>query len=224
MMTHVDPGFEISRMRLSDLKALIERGEGHYLEFKRRVSSPEKIARELCAFANSDGGILLIGVDDDGTITGVSDHYEEDWLLQKAAQELCKPAISYELNVLPWQHSEVMIVRIPPSDEKPVYVYQGKKRQAFTRTEDESVVASEQVIELLKQQCAEEGVTFEYGENEQLLFSYLRENGRITVQEYAHVIHQTSYRASKILVGMVSAGILMLYTQNQTDYFTFAAE
>lgn len=219
-----DPGFELSTMRLSDLKTLVERGEGHYLEFKRKVSSPAKIAREMCAFANSEGGMLLIGVDDDGTLCGVNDHYEEAWLLKEAAEKLCKPQIEYKVHVLPWQHSEIMIVQIPPATNKPIYLYEAKKRTVFVREADESMVASEHTIELLKQQQAETGVTFEFGDNEQRLFRFLRENGRITVDEYARLIHQTTYRASKILVSLVSAGILILYSQNHTEYFTFSTE
>ncbi len=54
------------------LKALIKQGEGYHLEFKQSIpSKASDLAEEICAFANAAGGILLIGVDDKGTITGV---------------------------------------------------------------------------------------------------------------------------------------------------------
>jgi predicted HTH transcriptional regulator len=219
-----DLGFELSNLKISDLINLISRGESTFLEFKRKVSSPEKIAREMCAFANSQGGILLIGVDDDGTITGVNNHYEEGYLLEIAANKLCKPAISYKVDIIAYQHTEVMLIRVAQSENKPVYVHHKNKRIAFVRENDESTAASDQVIGILRNETSTETLTFEFGDNERALFQYLREEGRVTVESYARLIHETSYRASKILVNLVSAGILSLYTQNQIEYFTFAPE
>ncbi|MCH8495476.1 MAG: ATP-binding protein, partial [Balneolales bacterium] len=71
-------------MSVGDLKRLVKTGEGTYLEFKRIISSPEKIARELAAFANTRGGTMLIGVNDDKKIVGVDSYYEQDFLLDKA--------------------------------------------------------------------------------------------------------------------------------------------
>lgn len=217
-----DLGFELSNMTLNELRLLVARGEGEVLEFKRKVSTPAKIARELCAFANTKGGILLFGVDDDGTIVGVNDHYEQAYEIEEAANRCCKPAVKYKTAIVPWQHSEVMILYVEAAEKKPVYVYQKNKRTVYVRKNDESVVATEQMVEILKHQSSEEGVTFEFGENEQFLFRYLREHGRVTVSDFARLIHQTSYRASAILVKLVSAGILQHYSANQVEYFTFA--
>ena len=66
-------------MTLEEIKRLVARGEGRHLEFKRRVPEPERVAKEVVAFANSGGGRLLLGVDDDGTIVGVRDSEEEEF-------------------------------------------------------------------------------------------------------------------------------------------------
>ena len=54
---------------LSDLLAL---GEGFTTEFKRAM--PSDLGREICAFANATGGVILLGVSDAGKIVGVADH------------------------------------------------------------------------------------------------------------------------------------------------------
>ncbi len=64
-------------VHLRELKKLVSEGEGIQLEFKRKASYPEKIVRELIAFANTEGGTLLIGVDDDGSVPGVKYPEEE---------------------------------------------------------------------------------------------------------------------------------------------------
>jgi ATP-dependent DNA helicase RecG len=48
-------------------------GEGQHREFKRLIDNPESVAGEIVAFANSEGGALYVGVDDDGRIIGLSD-------------------------------------------------------------------------------------------------------------------------------------------------------
>ena len=63
-------------MSRQDLKNLIATGESSFLEFKQQVASPEKIAREIAAFANTKGGKLLIGVADNGEMVGVESYME----------------------------------------------------------------------------------------------------------------------------------------------------
>ena len=52
-------------MDYKDVTRIIDEGEGFEVEFKRKVTTPEKIARALIAFANTKGGHILFGVDDD---------------------------------------------------------------------------------------------------------------------------------------------------------------
>lgn len=54
-----------------DIIKRISNGEDSYTQFKVDVSNSEKLAQELVAFSNARGGLLIIGVDDDGSIIGV---------------------------------------------------------------------------------------------------------------------------------------------------------
>ena len=65
------------------IASLIEEGEHEHQDFKFAVSDARKIARSLSAFANNDGGRLLIGVKDNGAIAGVRN--EEDIFVLRAA-------------------------------------------------------------------------------------------------------------------------------------------
>jgi predicted HTH transcriptional regulator len=65
---------------LYELRKLAIQGEGIQLEFKRKATHPEKVVREMIAFANTHGGTVLIGVDDDGSLVGVK--YPEDEMIQ----------------------------------------------------------------------------------------------------------------------------------------------
>lgn len=58
-------------MTPADLHTLLRQGESSGLEFKRDDLRPEQLAREVVALANFQGGRILVGVGDDGTVTGV---------------------------------------------------------------------------------------------------------------------------------------------------------
>ncbi len=212
----------ISSMSPADLRNLIQTGEGMYLEFKKTTPSVEKIAREISAFANSKGGTILIGVDDRKNITGISAYFEEEYVLHKAAYECCVPEVPIQIELVHSGNQDVMVVRVPEAEKKPVYNKSKKKRLVFVRRDDESVLASDEQVEILKNTYADEGVTFEYGKNEQMLFRYLNEYGEITVLKYSQLVNVTTYRASKILINLVSAGVLKLFNRSDTDYYGFS--
>ncbi|AXI99647.1 Putative DNA-binding domain-containing protein [Cyclonatronum proteinivorum] len=210
----------ISTMSLGDLKRFIKTGEGTFLEFKRTISSPEKIAREVCAFANTKGGTLLIGVDDNRTLIGVDSYYEEGYQLIEALTVLCDPPLDYKIELLEMGDREIVIVKVEEAEKKPVYVKHNGKSEVYIRDKDKSVRASKERAALLRSQNRDRGITFEFGENEQRLFRYLNEYQKITVDEYARLINRSKYKSSRILIDLVSLGVLSLFSKNDQEYFT----
>lgn len=208
---------------LRDLKNLIRSGEGLLMEFKRSISSPEKIAREIAAFANTHGGHLVIGVDDDRSIYGVESYHEQDFYLEQAAHELCSPALAYQMVVIPYYNREILLVYIEESALKPVTVANGQGEAVYVRLEDQSVRASDEMTEVLRSQSSNKGVTFQYGNDEQKLFRYLNEYPDITVDTYSTIADINRHKASRILVDLTSLGVLKLFKKNQTDVFTLAS-
>ena len=100
---------------LSDLLAL---GEGSEVEFKRSLRSD--LGREICAFANATGGVILLGVDDEGTVRGVEGHNRLKSQVQSIARS-ADPPISVELEGM----GDVLAVRVPAQRGKP-YSFGGK--------------------------------------------------------------------------------------------------
>ena len=75
-----------------NIKKLIFEGEGVTLDFKKTITRHEKIAKTMVAFANNKGGQLLIGVADDGTITGVK--FEEEMQITQSSSKILKCRLS----------------------------------------------------------------------------------------------------------------------------------
>jgi len=212
----------VSTMSVRDLKNLIATGESSFLEFKHKVASPEKIAKEMVAFANTKGGRILVGVDDNGDIAGIESYYEEEFWLKQAATDVCVPAIDINIEMVHVGKKDVLIVEISESDKKPIAVKGIKKRTVYIRQHDENIVATDDRVEVLKNKTSTEGVTFEYGEREQQLFRFLNEYGEITIERFSIISNITTYRAERILVDMASAGVLDMFEQKGIVHYTFS--
>ena len=102
-----------------DLLSCLRRGEGSRLEFKRRLPREERAARTLCAFANTSGGLLLVGVTDRGRVHGV--HHPDEVCSQLAdlTQAWLRPVVRVQLQVVEVHGPRVVACRVPFSRERP---------------------------------------------------------------------------------------------------------
>lgn len=211
-----------SQMDYLDVKNLADTGEGTYLEFKRTIPSAFKIAREIAAFANTKGGTVLIGVDDDKSLVGVVGYQEEEFLLDKAAREFCQPSVDIDIEIVHFGERDLLVIRVPESADKPIFVLDDGEQTVYMREKDRNKVASKELIEIIKNKNSDKGVTFEYGPNEQKLFRYLNEYGEITVDKFAQLVDVSRNQASTTLVNLVSADILNLFRKDDIDYYTYS--
>jgi len=212
-------------MTLLELKQLVALGEGLSLEFKRRTPRAERIAKEMVALANTQGGRIVLGVDDDGTISGVENASEERFLLRQAVETHCVPSVSYTTHrVVVGDRQDVVVVVIEESQSKPHFVAAESSTNgdgtAYVRVEDRSVEASDETLEQLRNQRSGAGVTFEFGETESLLMRYLDDYGRISVSQLAQLADIPPERASQTLLRLTKADLLHLHTAEEGEYFT----
>ncbi len=215
-------------MDYKDVDSLIEQGEGFEVEFKRKVSSPEKIARALIAFANTDGGHILFGVDDDGTVVGVESEKSEVDLIQQAGREYCQPPIMPEIDIVAYDGTDVIVAYVPESANKP-HQYTGSNdhgepgSRVYIRVQDKTVLASREVVKVLKDERPDAPpLRMEIGKHEKQLLAYLDGHERITTREFCHLVNISERRASRILATLVRAGVIRIHTMERTPYFTLA--
>lgn len=214
-------------MTLRELNQIIDLGEGTSLEFKRQVPRPERIAKELIAFANTRGGRILLGVSDSGELVGVNDAAEEEFLLREAVARFCSPAVEYTTErVVIEPRCDVIVVHVAESNQKPHRLAEATNGTAsgpvYMRMNERSVEASAESTRLMREEQPQNAVTFQFGENESLLMRYLDDYGRITVQQFARLADIPVYRASQTLSNMARANVLRAHYDDEEDYFTLA--
>lgn len=214
-------------MNLDDLKRFVSVGEGRFTEFKRRMPQPERLAREVIAFANADGGRLFLGVSDEGEIVGLRDVFEEEYALVDALSRFVEPLIETRLErVVITSKREVLVVEVPRSAHKPHFLVsangKGELQSAFVRVGASSVTASREAIRLMRHEQNPKDVRFEFGEKERVLMRYLDRHEQITVDQFARLAAIPRRQASQTLVLLSKADLLRLHPREGDDYFTLA--
>lgn len=208
---------------------MLEEGEGFHLEFKRKFRSAKKVARTLIAFANTKGGTILFGVDDDKTIVGVESEKIEVELIGHAGSNLCDPPIEPEIEIVPYKGKDIIAVKVEESGEKPHCLIVDDdngdevESRVFIRVNDKTVAASKEVVRILRSESPDAPpLRIAIGEPERGLFDYLNLNEKITVKQFGKLVNISDRRASRSLIQLVRAGVLRVHTHEKEDYYTLA--
>lgn len=207
---------------MKELQQLISSGESDSLDFKKRISHPDRIARTLASFANTRGGVILVGVMDNGKLAGI-DPEEEKHLLTQAATHFCNPPVKLFFKELEEDGKTILKVIIPESVQKPHLVKVGENDwRGYIRVKDESVQTSKMVLKVLdaEPEPATEKFFPEYEPAELLLLEFLAENRRITLKQFAKMVNFSQRRAYRTLVRLVLLGAIRLHDKEKEDYYT----
>lgn len=131
---------------------LLTRDEGKTLEFKRDLGSPEGAVRTLAAFANTAGGILVVGVEDrTRRVIGVDHPLDVEERVASLISDRIEPRLVPEIEVLPWRRTHVVAVEVFPSPLRPHYIVRlGPESGVFVRVGSTNRVADPALIDELR--------------------------------------------------------------------------
>lgn len=208
-------------MNLAALQKLVSLGEGLHIEFKQRIPEPERIAKEVIAFANTKGGKLIVGVEDSGRLCGVKDAEEELYAFQEALLQCCTPPIALQFEMIQIRpRRDVLIVHIPNSTAKPHFlVEESGQKTAYLRVEDKSIEASKEATRLMRFEHETQDVCFEFGEKERILMEYLERYERISIAQFARIAQIHRKQAAQTLFILTKAKILHLIPKEEADEY-----
>ena len=187
------------------LQQLISEGEHQQQDFKYRVSDAMKLAKSVSAFANTDGGRLLIGVRDDGHMSGVRDD-EEIYMMHQAAYRYCRPQASIKFDtyhVAPTDSVSrvrrlrtIVVATVPPSDKRPVCAIGDDSRQrAYIRIADENIVASPVHLAIWRESQNAQGTMMTYTDTVRKLMDAMQDQ-RLTLNQ---IVRRSSIPRHKVI-------------------------
>ncbi|HSO77059.1 MAG TPA: ATP-binding protein [Bacteroidales bacterium] len=203
---------------------LILSGEGMQLDFKYCISDPRKIARTLSAFSNSEGGKLLIGVRDNGSIAGVNSD-EEYYMLDSAARLYCIPEVSLSIRQHNINGKNIIEADVPKSEVRPVKAKDDDgKWKAYFRQGDQNFLADRVTLQVWRRSVRAGGLLIRFDGKENLLLNHLRENGKITVTEFRILAGIKSRVAEKILADFILCGIIVCEASEKGLFYRLCEE
>jgi predicted HTH transcriptional regulator len=212
----------VNQDQLRQLKQLVSHGEGTHLEFKRRASSPEQIVREMIAFANTSGGIVLVGVNDDGELSGVKYPEEESLLIRTALRKHCRPGLPFNETVIPLSGKKFVVqYEIPVSRKRPHFFLVSRKQSVtYIRIRDMSMKASHEMSEIVRRGKAARNVQFSYGDHESALMKFLEKKEKITLTEFEVLTGLNHHDAAEKLITLVLANVLKITPTDKGDFYS----
>ncbi len=204
------------------LYAWIEEGEHDRQDFKETISSSKKIAKTIGSFANTRGGRILVGVRDNKAIRGIKVD-EEQHMLDAAASFFCKPAVLLQYERIEIGIKQVLVAHVPEVPQKPIYSL-GDDEQwwAYIRVADKSLLASKTVLDVIRREQKGSNSLIEMGSKETGLLKYLGENERITLKQFCKLMNISPWRARKILVNLITAGVIRVHTTEKAEFYTLS--
>ena len=202
------------------LHELIAQGEHQQQDFKYKVTDAIKLARSVSAFANTDGGRLLIGVRDDGHLSGVRSE-EEIFMMHAAAWKYCKPEAAIKFETLHAEGRTIVIVTVPPSTQKPVFaIDENGKRTAYVRVDDENIVATPVHIEIWRQERAPTGTMTTFSDDEHKLLHATEALGEAPLNRIIKASGINRRKAIIIMAKMVRFGLVSIHFADHRFLFS----
>lgn len=198
---------------------LIDEGEHQQQDFKFEVSDACKIARSLSAFANTDGGRLLVGVKDNGKIAGVRSE-EETYMIEAAAQVYCSPTPECEMRAYHVEGKTVLKVDVLPCAHRPVYAKDEQgKRWAYVRIHDENILASPVHLDIWKQAETDGNALLPFTERERALLQLLAGEEGVALNQFCRKARIRRSEARTLLAQFIRYGIVETVFRHHTFLF-----
>ena len=200
------------------LLSLIREGEHQQQDFKYRVTDARKLAKSVSAFANTNGGRLLIGVRDDGHLSGVRSE-EEIYMMHQAAYKYCKPESTIKFETYHIDGRNIVIATIPPSDKRPICAQDDEgKLRAYVRIADENIVASPVLMALWREAQKPKGSIMTYNDTVRQLLNAMQ--GRQTLNQIVSISKLPRPKVITLLARLIRFGTVQWEYSEQQFLFS----
>ena len=203
------------------LNQLVREGEGLHLEFKLKATYPDKLVHEIIAFANTKGGTLLIGVDDDGRMAGVKYPEEESLSVVRSLIKHCRPRIRVNYYYVRLTSKKwIVVFEVSESKRKPIKFLEGRNKLIhYIRFEDKSVQATPEAAAILKLRSSKTDVSFLYGDMENKILKAIEVKSPSTLAELCRATGISEKQLSPRLVKLAATHVVGWRPMDKHDIF-----
>ena len=187
---------------------MIAEGEHQRQDFKYCINDSRKIARSMVAFSNADGGRLLLGIRDNGSVAGVKSD-EEYYMAEAAAKLYSKPPLDFQTQQWIIEGKTVLEIKIPKSTETPHYAQNDEgKWLVYIRRDDQNIVAPGILLKVWEQQKNPRGVFISFTDEEKRTLSLLETEQHLSLNQFTRKAKLPRWKGEKILVNLIVIGVV----------------
>jgi len=201
------------------LEEIITLGEGYKAEFETTLGEGGITAKTLCAFSNSKGGNLFIGIHDSGEPVGVRDKYLELTKIDKALALLIpKPDILLQSVI--FNNFEIIILEVREGKNKPYFVNISGKLQAFIRTGAENIPATKKEIKAFMNNIRILSSAYRnLNCDEKILFDLFEQERRLALSEIREKLNYSERQMKKALTNLYKLGLVVPSLSDKEVYY-----
>lgn len=198
---------------------MILQGEGVSLDFKQTISDAPKIARTLVAFANNKGGTLLVGVRDNGSLSGIRSE-DERYMLEMAGHMYCRPAIEVKMTEHEVDGKIIIEAIVAEGRDKPYYAKDTDgKWWVYHRVHDKSLQASAVMFQVIRKKSATAGTMLSFSYLETRLIDYLTLHPGTALNEIVKAMEVQRHRIVHSLAKLIYFNILKVDFMNKSEVY-----
>jgi len=204
------------------LKSIVDKDTSLTKAFE--IADSRKIAKTFVAFANTNGGKLLIGVKDNGVIAGIRSD-EEIFMAEAAATMYCSPNVPFNTREWDIKGKKVLEITIAEGTEKPYYAQtEQNKWLVYIRVNDENILANRIMVNAWKRKNRPEGTYINYSQKEKLLLEYLEQNETITLSRFKNIARISQHTAENILTNFLALDILEIKVFDKQFFYCLSGK
>lgn len=201
------------------IQRLIAEGEHCHQDFKFEISDARKIARSISAFANTEGGRLLVGVKDNGKIAGIRSE-EEIYMIEAAANMYCKPTVELQTQTYHVEGKTVLEILIEEATSKPIYALdENNTPKAYIRIKDENILATPVHLKVWQHSKKEMGTFVQFTEREQKLLDILQTGKQLTLNQCCKASKINRITLCNLLADFIRFGLVTSVYDAHKFYF-----
>jgi len=198
---------------------IVTLGEGYKAEYKATLSSSFSIAKSLCAFANSKGGNLFVGINDSGITVGVNNKKSELNKLEEALP-LLLPSPEFTVKTVTYKDHDILFIEIKEGKNKPYYVSDDSKTQAYIRAGDTNSPAGKKELKTYMKNRDQSGRNKKGLKNdEKIVKNLFEQERRLHIEQIVKKLNYSERRLKKILVKLTRLGVINPSPNEKNVYY-----
>lgn len=203
------------------LRDLIAEGIHNQQHFIVTIDSQVDVAKILCAFANTKGGRLLIGVKNSGKVVGCNPA-EEILSLNLILKEYCHPEFHFTSNILQDDFRLVLEIIITEAIQKPIKTKGiNGKMNAFIRVKDQVELATKIVEGVWKLNMSSSVKQEHFDEEEKILLNCIKENQPISLSKLYRISDLPLSKVDRSLIMLIHKNIVEALFEKEVIYYIF---